>query len=233
MISNLTSYLKDAAHLLFPHHCEGCGTDVLQDEQLLCAECLHQLPETNYFELVGNPIEKMFYGRMKVAYAGAAYYFTKESLVQHLMHQLKYKNNKDVGHYLGRLIGHQLNLSKRFDEVDVLVPLPLNPKREFKRGYNQAAVICEGIAEVWQKPIAKDALVRTIFTETQTHQDRVHRWQNMDGVFAVANKNAIEGKHVLLVDDIVTTGATLEACGAAILQLQDVRLSIATAACTI
>lgn len=233
MISTLTSYLKDVAHLIFPHHCEGCGTDVLQDEQLLCAECLHQLPETNYFSITGNTTEKMFYGRMKVEQAGAGYYFTKESLVQHLIHQLKYKGNKDVGFYLGKLIGQKLKESARFDNVDILVPLPLNPKREFKRGYNQAAVICEGMAEVWEKPIAKDAVIRTIFTETQTHQDRVHRWQNMDGVFAVENEKAIKGKHVLLVDDIVTTGATLEACGAAILQVQDVSLSVATAACTI
>ncbi len=233
MISSLSSYIKDLSHLLFPHHCEGCGTDVLQNEQQLCASCLHQLPETNYFDLAGNHIEQMFYGRMKLAHVGAGYYFTKESLVQHLMHQLKYKGNKEVGTYLGRLIGHKLQASNRFDDIDVLVPMPLNPKREFRRGYNQATVICEGIAAVWQKPILKDVVIRNIFTETQTHQDRVHRWQNMDGVFAVENEKAIKGKHVLLVDDIVTTGATLEACGRVILQVPDTCLSIATVACTI
>jgi predicted amidophosphoribosyltransferase len=109
----------------------------------------------------------------------------------------------------------------------------LNPKREFRRGYNQAAAICEGIAEVWQKPVLKDAVTRTVFTETQTHQDRVHRWENMDGVFQVNNENTIKGKHVLLIDDIVTTGATLEACGAAILKVTDTRLSLVTVACTL
>jgi len=232
MLSTLTSYIKDVVHLIFPHHCEGCGTDVLQDEQLLCAECLHQLPATNYFAITGNPVEKMFYGRMKVELAGAGYYFTKESLVQHLIHQLKYKGNKDVGYYLGRLIGHQLKESARFDTIDVLVPLPLNSKKEFKRGYNQAAIISEGIAAIWQKPIVKDAVVRTVFTETQTHQDRIHRWQNMNGVFAIEDEKALKGKHILLVDDIVTTGATLEACGTAILKIPDTLLSIATAACT-
>jgi ComF family protein len=233
MLTTLKSYFSDLTHLVFPHHCEGCGTDVLQDEQLLCAACINHLPETNYITLTGNPVEKMFYGRLKLAYAGSGYYFTKESLIQHLIHQLKYKGNKDIGIYLGKLIGHQIKSSGRFEDVDALVPLPLNPKREFKRGYNQAAAICEGIAEIWKKPLLKDAVTRTIFTETQTQQDRVHRWENMDGVFQVNNEKAIKEKHVLLVDDIVTTGATLEACGAAILQVADTRLSLVTLACTL
>lgn len=233
MIATLKSYLHDLTHLVFPHHCEGCGTDILHDEQLLCAACSNSLPETNYLSTAGNPLEKMFYGRLRIAKAGAGWYFTKESLVQHLIHQLKYKGNKDIGTYLGKLLGHQIRLSGRFEEVDALVPLPLNPKREFKRGYNQSAVICEGIAEVWQKPILKDAVTRTIFTETQTHQDRVHRWENMDGVFQVSNETAIKGKHLLLVDDIVTTGATLEACGASILRVDGTRLSLVTVACTL
>lgn len=233
MIAKIHSYFKDFSHLLFPHNCEGCGTDILQNKQLLCAECLHRLPETNFAALVGNPIEKMFYGRLNIANATANYYFTKESLIQHLIHQLKYKGNKEVGDYLGRLIGYQLKNGIRFDDVDALVPLPLNAKREFKRGYNQAAAICNGIAEIINKPIIYDAVVRTTFTETQTQQDRVHRWQNMDGVFAINNEKKLEGKHILLVDDIITTGATLEACGQTILNIANTKLSIATVAYTV
>jgi ComF family protein len=230
MISAVKSYLNDFAHLIYPHHCEGCGSDVLQNSQLLCSECLLQLPETGFAPIQENTVEKRFYGRLPIYSATAAFYFTKESLIQHLMHQLKYKGNKDVGIYLGKLLGHQLKQSNRFNEVEVLIPLPLNPKREFKRGYNQAMLICEGIAEVVQKPIANNAVVRTVFTETQTKNDRIHRWENMDGVFEVADEIEIKDKHVLLIDDIITTGATLEACGKVILEHHPKALSIASVA---
>jgi ComF family protein len=148
------------------------------------------------------------------------------------MHQLKYKGNKEVGIYLGKLVGYQLQQSNRFNDVDILVPLPLNPKREFKRGYNQAMAICEGMAEVLNKPIAQKAVIRTIFTETQTQNDRIHRWENMDGVFAIADETQLKDKHVFLVDDIITTGATLEACGKVILEHKPKALSIACVAYT-
>ena len=233
MLQKLKSYLNDFSHLLYPHNCEGCGTDVLNDDAILCTKCLFDLPETNFTNTKNNPVEKIFYGRLNIIAATAAYYFTKDSLLQHLMIQLKYRNNKDVGFFLGKQLGYQLQESERFNEVDVLVPLPLNPKKEKKRGYNQAMIICEGIASVWQKPVLKNALIRTQFTETQTLQDRIHRWQNMQHVFAMADKNSLQGKHVLLVDDVITTGATLEACGNTIVNIPNTQLSIATLAWTI
>ena len=233
MLQKLKSYLNDFSHLLYPQNCEGCGTDVLNDDAILCIKCLFDLPETNFTNTKDNPVEKIFYGRLNIIAATAAYYFTKDSLLQHLMIQLKYRNNKDVGFFLGKQLGYQLQESERFNDVDVLVPLPLNPKKEKKRGYNQAMIICEGIASVWQKPVLKNALIRTQFTETQTQQDRIHRWQNMQHVFAVADKNSLQDKHVLLVDDVITTGATLEACGTTILNILNTQLSIATLAWTI
>lgn len=233
MLQKLKSYLNDFSHLLYPHNCEGCGTDVLNDDAILCTKCLFDLPETNFTNTKNNPVEKIFYGRLNIIAATAAYYFTKNSLLQHLMIQLKYRNNKDIGFFLGKQLGYQLQESERFNDVDVLVPLPLNPKKEKKRGYNQAMIICEGIASVWQKPVLKNALIRTQFTETQTQQDRIHRWQNMQHVFAVADKNSLQDKHVLLVDDVITTGATLEACGNTIVNILNTQLSIATLAWTI
>ncbi len=233
MLQKLKSYLNDFSHLLYPHNCEGCGTDVLNDDAILCTKCLFDLPETNFTNTKNNPVEKIFYGRLNIIAATAAYYFTKDSLLQHLMIQLKYRNNKDVGFFLGKQLGYQLQESERLNDIDVLVPLPLNPKKEKKRGYNQAMIICEGIASVWQKPVLKNALIRTQFTETQTQQDRIHRWQNMQHVFAVADKNSLQDKHVLLVDDVITTGATLEACGTTILNILNTQLSIATLAWTI
>ena len=154
-------------------------------------------------------------------------------MVQHVITQLKYKSHQEMGIFLGRLIGHQLCATNRFDDVEVLVPLPLNDRKEAKRGFNQAALICEGISLTWAKPICTDAVERTIFTQSQTNKTRIDRWQNMEGVFAVANAKAIEGKHVLLVDDIMTTGATLEACGTEILQVPNTKLSIISVAFTI
>jgi ComF family protein len=231
---NILSTLKNSvSHLLFPHNCLGCATDILNQQDLLCAKCQTELPVTDFANAIQNPIEKIFYGRMHVESSTAGYYYTKESLLQHLMVQLKYKGNKEVGVYLGKLLGHQLMGSERFIDVDALVALPLNAKKEFKRGYNQAMAICQGIESVWQKPIIHNAVIRTIFTDTQTHENRINRWQNMDGVFKVENEKAIEGKHILLVDDVITTGATLEACGSEILKINNTKLSIATIACTV
>jgi len=227
------SYLKDFSHLLFPHNCVGCGTDVLNENDQLCLKCFTQLPETGFFHSQDNPVEKAFYGRLDIAHAAAAYYFTKDSLLQRLMVRLKYRNDKKAGLYLGRLTGSMLKDAKRFNDVDVLIPLPLNPKKEQERGYNQAAIICEGIAETWPKPVLKNAVIRKRFTETQTHQNRISRWQNMEGVFAVADKEALRSRHILIVDDVVTTGATLEACASIIGQIDSVTISIATVAYTI
>ena len=149
------------------------------------------------------------------------------------MVQLKYKSNQQAGIYLGKRLGEQLNVSERFNDVDAIIPLPLNPKKEFKRGYNQAKIICDGIVSVWNKPIIDDAVVRTHFTETQTHQDRIHRWQNMQSVFSISHPKVLKNKHILLIDDVITTGATLEACAAAILKISGTKLSIATVAYTI
>jgi ComF family protein len=170
----------------------------------------------------------MFWGRAPLTYAAAQYYFTKESLMQRLMHSFKYKNNKELGFYLGQLMGQALSESNRFTNIDALIPLPLFASKERKRGYNQATVLCDGIAEVLKKPVLKNVVVRTHHTETQTKKNRIERWQNMEGRFELVNTKAIAGKHLLLVDDVVTTGATLEACSRELFLAPDIRLSIAT-----
>lgn len=233
MIKLIKSYINNFSHLLYPHNCEGCGTDVLNDDSYLCAKCLHDLPVTGFVNTLDNPVEQCFYGRIKVEAAASGFYFSKDGLVQHLITQLKYKNHQEMGIFLGRLIGQQLNATNRFDDVDILVPLPLNDRKEAKRGFNQAARICEGISQTWAKPICTNAVERTIFTQSQTNKTRIDRWQNMEGVFTIANTKVIEGKHILLVDDIITTGATLEACGNEILQVPRTKLSIITVAFTI
>lgn len=189
--------------------------------------CMDALPETNFEWHSGNPVEKTFWGRLLLEGASAQYYFTRESLVQHLMHQFKYKGNKDLGLQLGRIMGEKLRVSGRFD-VDGLVPLPLFPAKEKRRGFNQATVLCEGMAESMHIPVLDKVVTRPQHTATQTLKGRIERWRNMEGKFILANPAPIRNKHVLLVDDVVTTGATLEACGNELLRGENVRLSVAT-----
>ena len=229
----IASSVNDLIHLFFPHVCTGCGWDILDKSQQLCLQCLAELPVTNFFSQAGNPVEKKFYGRLPVQAAGAGFFFTKDSLIETLVYELKYKGNKDIGFYLGKLLAKYLADNNRFDNVEMLVPLPLNARRQTKRGYNQATALCNGIASVWKKPVNDEAIIRKVNTETQTHRGRITRWENMEGVFAVAKPAEIENKHILLVDDVITTGASLEACGSEILKISGTALSIATLAYTV
>ena len=215
-------------HLLFPHVCAGCGSDIVSEQSMLCMHCLAEMPETNFHFFNNNPVEKIFWGRLPLVNATAQYYFTKESLMQCLMHQLKYKGNKELGKQLGRLIGISLQQSDRFHNIDALVPLPLFPAKEKKRGYNQAYVLCEGIAEVMNLKICHDVIVRVQNTESQTKKGRIERWENIEGKFELESAEKIQNKHILLVDDVVTTGATLEACGQKLCKVEGTKISIAT-----
>jgi ComF family protein len=215
-------------HVAFPHVCDGCGSDLLTIESRLCIRCLAALPETNFEIHPNNPVEKDFWGRLSLVSGSAHLYFTKESLIQHLMHQLKYRGNKELGLQLGRIMGTALRLSNRFNGINALIPLPLFPSKEKKRGYNQAKVLCDGMAEVLNIPVLANVIIRPQHTETQTKKGRIERWENIEGKFKLVNSEAIQNKHLLLVDDVVTTGATLEACGIELLTAENVNLSIAT-----
>lgn len=228
----LKSILSDALHLFYPHTCKGCGSDIIADNNFLCLNCINNLPETGFASQRNNPIEKYFWGRISVAAAHSEFYFTKASLIQQLMHALKYKGCKAIGLCLGELLGKSLADSQRFNDIDALIPLPLYADKEHKRGYNQTAIICEGISAVSNMPVITANVARQRFTQTQTLKHRTERWENVAGSFIVKNPQTLQGKHLLLVDDVITTGATLEACGNAILQVENTRLSIATVACT-
>lgn len=220
--------IKDSfLHLLFPHVCAGCGSDILNEETLLCMRCVDLMPETNFELHANNPVEKTFWGRLPLAAATAQFYFNKESLLQQLMHQFKYRGNKELGFQLGSIMGEQLKRSGRF-EVDAIVPLPLFPAKEKRRGYNQATVLCEGMARVMNIPVLHKVITRPQHTETQTKKGRIERWENIEGKFVLADPVAISKRHLLLVDDVITTGATLEACGNELLKAENARLSIAT-----
>ena len=219
--------------LFFPEVCAGCGGDLSKREQLICMKCRHELPLTGFEQYAGNPIEKIFWGRASIATASAHFYFSKNSPLQHILHQLKYGGKKSIGSYLGRSMGTAIIESERFGEIDALIPLPLFASRQKERGYNQATALCEGIAAVLGLPVLEQVISRIRSTETQTHKTRIARWQNMEGKFQLHDEKELECKHVLLVDDVITTGATLDACAQELLRVNGICLSIAALAYTL
>lgn len=217
---------ESVLHILFPHLCAGCGSDIVPRNSSLCLKCAGSLPETHFEFYRNNPVEKKFWGRIPIIAATAQYFFTSDSLAQQLIHQIKYNANKELALQLGQLMGASLKLSGRFD-ADALVPLPLFPARERKRGFNQSDLLCEGMALQMNLPVIKKSIARHEHTETQTQKGRIERWKNIEGKFILTDPSSIAGKHVLLVDDVITTGATLESCGAELLKAENTRLSIA------
>ncbi len=200
-----------------------------RDEQL-CIRCAAGLPHTGYAAQPGNPIEKMFWGRLKLEAAASIFYFSKSTVIQQLIHSLKYKGNRAIGEYMGRLMGNLLLESGRFSGIDGLIPLPMHPAKERKRGYNQAAVLCDGISAVTQIPVLNQVLVKARVTETQTRKHRTERWVNAEGSFSADPACLMQHRKLLLVDDVITTGATLEAAGQCLLHTGGPSLSIATLA---
>lgn len=223
----LSSWGEAVSQLFFPHHCAACGTDLLNRDTQLCWHCLGSLPATHFASLPANPLEKIFWGRLPIQAATALYFYTQDSILQKAMHAFKYHQNQALGIQLGRLLGEELLQSGRF-QADLLIPVPLHPRKEKQRGFNQSALICRGMSEVMKIPYLEKLLLRPTASETQTNKNRIGRWKNMEGKFTVVNTRAIEGKHCLLVDDVITTGATLESCGRALIKGDDVKISIAS-----
>jgi ComF family protein len=232
-MSYTVTCFNDIVHLLYPEICAGCGSDMISGNNLICNDCESGMPVTGFHLHAENPVEKIFRGRIPVVSATAHAYFTKDSVVQNLLHSLKYGGNKDIGAKLGSMIGAALKSCKAVDDLDAVVPLPLHFSKHKKRGYNQAEMICEGISNVLHVPVLTGLIARRKNTATQTRKSRIERWNNIDSKFEMKNQEGMENKHVLLVDDVITTGATLEACGSELLKIAGLRLSIAAFAYTL
>lgn len=224
------SYLSDFVSLFFPPLCYTCNNPLLKNETNICTECLYHLPRTKFHLLPDNPVEQIFWGRVKIESATALYFFNKGSKYQKLIHLLKYKGKTDIGTLLGLQLGNELNESKKFNTVDVVVPVPLHPHKFKKRGYNQSSFIAKGVAKSMKTAFDEFTLLRTKNNPTQTKKSRFERWKNVETVFELSDAGNFANKHVLIVDDVVTTGSTIEACAQTVLKAENAKVSIATIA---
>lgn len=213
--------------LFYPHVCAGCGSDKLAADSAICWYCLSELPTTDFADRPANPAEKILWGRLPFNAVHAGYYLNRGSLMEQLIYQVKYRHRKDLGEQLGILMGIQLKESGRF-EPEALVPIPLHPKKLRQRGYNQAAVIANGIAKQLNVPVIEQVLIRKNFSSSQTRLGRLARWENSRSTFCIQNAHRLRNKRILLIDDVLTTGATLESCGLLLNDIPGTSISMAT-----
>ncbi|MDR3651857.1 MAG: ComF family protein [Paludibacter sp.] len=220
----------DLINLMYPNLCLICNQNLQKNEHHLCLACLNGIPKTNFHLLTDNPIEKRFWGKVQIYRATAFFYFQKGSPFQKLLHALKYKNNKEIGQLLGKYAAVDIMDSSDFASVDVIIPVPLHPKKYKLRGYNQSEWIGKGLSEILEKPQDTSTLIRVRENATQTKKSVFERYKNTEGIFELTDMSVLKGKHVLLVDDVLTTGSTLEACINVLLQTNDIKISIFTLA---
>jgi len=223
-------WMNDLMGLFFPRVCQSCSVQLFDSEDILCMKCRYKLPQTNFHSSYDNPVMEIFKGRIDLYSATSFLFFNKGGMAQQTIHRLKYKGKKEIGLYLGKLFGRQLNDSELFNQADAIIPVPLHPKRQFKRGYNQSFMIATGMAVEMKAEVYSDVLFRTSHTSSQTKKTRYERWENVKDIFEVKHAESLIGKHLVLVDDVITTGATLEACANSLLQIPDIKLSIASLA---
>ncbi|MBL7811975.1 MAG: ComF family protein [Bacteroidetes bacterium] len=221
----MKAWIKSAGNLFFPVVCQSCGSWLVQGENALCMHCVDELPRTGYSLQPGNPTERIFWGRIDLALAGSFLEFREGGVVQDLMHRIKYKGQKELAHALGLLYAEEIK-SRFQSPPDILLPVPLHPRRERQRGYNQSEWFAKGMAEILECTVNTDLLKREIYSQSQTRKGRFTRWENVGHIFMARNKRLLEGKTAILVDDVVTTGATLEACLQCLRDIPGIRLGV-------
>jgi ComF family protein len=207
----------------------ACGNPLSGNEQFLCTHCILNLPYTNYWNQPDNPVEKLFWGRVRIEHAAAFLYFEKGSHFQNIFHELKYKGKKELGIYLGSLFGRKLS-ENRFQQIDCILPVPLHKSRLQQRGYNQSECIAQGISEALKKPVVSNAVARIKATKTQTSRSRYERWKNVEGIFECIDAESLKNKHVLVIDDIITTAATTESLIQSLSGIEGIKISVAALA---
>lgn len=220
--------LEEITHFFYPNCCVICKSKLLYNEQDVCLQCLYNLPKTNNYKETNNLGEILLAGRFPFQRVASFAFFTKDGLLQTLIHELKYNHKPRIGNLLGAIYGIDLQGSSFLKPIDVIVPVPLHPKKKITRGYNQAEAFAKGLSQSTSIPVSIDELVRLINNPTQTKRSKTQRWENVKGIFGVKDAEIFQNKHVLLVDDVITTGSTLEACANALLECKNIQISIAT-----
>ncbi|MFI1745052.1 ComF family protein [Thalassobellus sediminis] len=222
--------LKSILNLFFPKVCYACHNLLNDNEDTICIDCRHDLPITNFHFNDNDAVKKVLYGRAKIENGTALFRFEKKGLVQQLIHGLKYKGYENIGFVLGNWLGGELKTLEPYKNIDAIIPVPLHKKKLKKRGYNQVTKFGQQLAECLNADYKEDVLIKITNTKSQTNKGRFSRWTNTDELFALKNMETINNKHILLVDDIITTGATLEACILVLNQTKNIKISIATMA---
>lgn len=230
MFKRIKRYINDFLGLFYPELCAACQNSLYEQEEVFCSKCIYELPRTHFHKVPGNPLEQTFWGRVQIERAAAFYFFQKDSKFQNLLHRLKYHNQKEIGIELGKQYSSDLLNEDDFKQIDYIIPVPLHKKKLYKRGYNQSAIISQGLQEFLPAKLRTDILFRKVFTDTQTKKSRYERWENVEDVFGVNNSEELEGKHILLVDDVITTGATIEGCAQVLKNAADVKVSVVSLA---
>ncbi|OYT16944.1 MAG: amidophosphoribosyltransferase [Bacteroidetes bacterium 4572_77] len=226
----IKSLIEDFLNLIYPRTCAACGNTLFRHEEVLCSHCLIHLPKTFFHTDDENPLSMIFWGKIPFKMITAFYYYNKGNKVQNLVHQLKYNKRADIGIYLGERYGQYLNKSPYFKDIDLIIPVPLHEKKMKIRGYNQAEMFAKGLSKSMKIPYDTTTLIRNTHTETQTKKSKEERWENVKGKFSLNNKEELEGKHMLLVDDVITTGATMESCARTLLEAKGAMVSFASIA---
>lgn len=229
----LKTYLSDFLSLFYPEPCLACGNALVSGERFICTYCLYHLPYTGYHTEKENKLVRNFWGRIPLEHGTSCFHFSKGGKVQQLLHQLKYKGQKELGNWIGEKYGAELKLHGLFNDADLLIPVPLHIKKLRQRGYNQSERFAEGLSRSLNIPCRSDMLIRTGSSSTQTSKSRYERYENSTGMFRLKDPQQLCGKHVILVDDVITTGATLEACAGVLHQAGNVKISVLTIASTV
>lgn len=225
-------YLQDILHLFFPKICITCESKLLQSEKIICTLCRHDLPIICYKDYKDNKITKAFYGRIPIEKANSFLFYRKDGKTKDLIHALKYKGNQEVGTFIGNWFGSILKKSNEFTDIDCIIPVPLHPKKQKKRGYNQLTTFGITLSKHLEKPYIDDFLIRISTSKTQTFKQRFERFSNNDTKFSIPNLSTLKNKHIIVIDDVITTGATLESCCKELLHAENIKISIVTMAYT-
>ncbi|MCL2596911.1 MAG: ComF family protein [Paludibacter sp.] len=226
----IKALFTELLNLIYPNCCLVCGEILVSDEQYVCFRCLNEMPKTNFHNQRDNAAEKRFWGKVDIFRATAFFHYQKGSAFQTLIHDLKYKGCKELGDVLGRFAAVDLIENKDFANIDFIVPVPLHPNKLRKRGYNQSEYIARGLGTVMNKTVETENLYRAIENPTQTKKTVYERFENTAGIFAIRDTQIFEDKHILLVDDVMTTGSTLEGCIIAMNEVKNLKISLFTLA---